>query len=94
MTEYDPKLIRTIARNFFIRPKAWSHTGMDWSPDNDQWEKLSDQDKIFWYETAKIWLNTWKDQSPELYEYYMNNWIEDFDTDGYNNLISVRPITL
>ena len=92
MGQYPFDMIRTIARNFYIRPKEWLHSGMDWTPDNDVWEKLSEQERQPWYDIAVQWLNAWKEQSPQLYQYYMENWNPDMNTEGYNNLIDLRAI--
>lgn len=94
MDEYPFDLIRTIARNFYIRPKKWSHTGMDWTPLNDEWEKMSEQERQPWYDIAVEWLTAWKNQSPQLYNFYLENWISDLNTEGYQYLIDVRPITV
>lgn len=91
---YPFDMIRTIARIFYIRPTRYNHSGYDWTPENDEWEKLSEEEKQLWYDTAFIWLEAWKEKSPELHNYYITNWIADLGTDAYNNLLSVRSIAI
>jgi hypothetical protein len=85
-------MIRTIARGFYIRPSKYNHSGFDWTPENDQWEKLTEEQRQHWYNIATVWLDTWKEKSPQLHQYYLTHWVPDLGTEGYNNLISVRSI--
>jgi hypothetical protein len=85
-------MIRTIARGFYIRPSKYNHSGFDWTPENDQWEKLTEEERQHWYNIATVWLDTWKEKSPQLHQYYLTHWVSDLGTEGYNNLISVRSI--
>jgi len=90
---YPHEMLRTIARSFYIRPTEYVQSGFDWTPMNDKWEKLSEEERQPWYDIAIIWLESWKKQSPQLHEYYLNQWISDLDSEGYNNLLSVRSIS-
>jgi hypothetical protein len=89
---YPFDMIRTIARGFYIRPTRYSHSGFDWTPENDKWGKLSESERQPWYDHAIVWLETWKERSPQLHQYYLDHWIADLDSEGYNNLRSVRSI--
>lgn len=91
---YPHEMLRTIARSFYIRPTEYIQSGFDWTPMNDKWEKLSEEERQPWFDMAIVWLNSWKKQSPDLFNYYMNNWYEDMNSDGFLSLISIKPITL
>jgi len=91
---YSFDMIRTIARGFYIRPNRYNHSGFDWTSENDMWEKLTEEERQPWYNHAVTWLETWKERSPQLHQYYLDHWIADLDSKGYNDLLSVRSIAL
>ncbi len=89
---YPFDMIRTIARGFYIRPTRYNHSGFDWTPENDKWESLSEEERQPWYDVALRWLEAWKEKEPSVHDYYITHWIPDLNSEGYNNLISVRSI--
>lgn len=91
---YPFDMIRTIARGFYIRPTKYNHSGFDWTPMNDEWEKLSNEERQPWYDIAIKWLEMWKTKCPEVHDYYISQWIPDLGTEGYNDLISIKSIAI
>ena len=87
---HPQEMLFTIARCMFITPSEppdggtkGNNAGYDWRVKQKQWESLTDNEKQFWLDKAKIWLNLFEEKKLNAYEFYIFNWMADLKNSSH-----------